>query len=117
MDMQLFSKAVAFLLLSAVIVAPLAAQGLYAGVSAQERPAGCHEDSGTGPVPAPASHSCCQVAHHPAILQQSSTFWTSLHGSARVDSTPHSVAVARPHTFPNLLIVLGDPPMLSPLRV
>jgi len=115
--MLAFSKTLVLLLLAAVITAPLAAQGLRPDRPSQERPAGCHEDDGSMPSPAPVTHNCCMAAHHPAILQQSSTVRASLHGSARVDSVPRSVAVARPHTVPNLLIALGDPPNLSPLRV
>lgn len=105
------------LLLAAVITAPLAAQELRLDVSSQERPAACHEDGPSMPAPAPVTHNCCMAAHHPAILPQSSAFRTSLCGSARIDSTPQSVTVARRRTFPNLLILPGDPPAPAPLRV
>src|ERR1039458_5528956 len=114
--MQALSRTLVFLLLAAVITAPLAAQGPRPDGPSQERPGACHEDGGSVPAPGPTSHSCCLAAHHPAILQQSSTLRTSLHGSARVYFVPHSVAVARPRTFPNLVIVPGNPPILSPLR-
>ena len=115
--MQAFSKMLLFLLLAAVITAPLAAQGLRPDDPSHERPAGCHEDAGKVPAPGPASHRCCQGGHDLAILQQSSTLSSPLQLSAQVDFMPHSVAAAEPGDFLNLVIVSGDPPILSPLRV
>jgi hypothetical protein len=115
--MQALSKTMVLFLLAAVITAPLAAQELRTDASSHARPAGCHEDDGNVPAPAPASHSCCLGAHHPAILQQSSSLRASFQGSVGVDVVPHSVTVAVPSRFLNLVIVPGDPPILSPLRV
>ncbi len=115
--MQAFSRILVFLLLAAVITAPLAAQGLRPDDRYHERPAGCHEDAGNVPVPRPASHSCCHVGHDFAILQQSSTLPLPLQLSSPVDVMPHSVAAAEPGDFLNLVIVSGDPPVPSPLRV
>jgi hypothetical protein len=115
--MQFLSKAAVFLLLSAVIAAPLTAQGIYASVGAQERPAGCHEDSGNVPAPGPTSHSCCQGAHHPAILQQRSVSRPSLQASAPVKDWYHAVVSAALSMLVNLVIKCGDPPLASPLRV
>ena len=114
--MQALSKTLVLLLLAAVIMAPLAAQGLRPDAPSQQR-AGCHENEGNVPAPGPASHSCCLGAHHPAILQQSCSLRVSLHSTARLDLVPHSAAVTVPGSFPNPVIVPGDPPMLSPLRV
>ena len=113
--MQAFSRMLVFLLLAAVITAPLAAQELRPDDPSHERPAGCHEDAGKVPAPGPASHSCCQGGHDLAILQQSSTLPSPLQLSAHF--TLHSVAAAEPGDFLNLVIVSGDPPILSPLRV
>ena len=115
--MQAFSKMLVFLLLAAVITAPLAAQGLRPDGPSHERPAGCHEDAGNVPAPGPTSHNCCQGGHDLAILQQSSTLPSPLQLAAQVDFMPHSVAAAEPGDFLNLVIVSGDPPILSPLRV
>jgi len=115
--MQALSKMLVFLLLAAVITAPLAAQGLRPDGPSHERPAGCHEDAGNVPAPRPTSHSCCQAGHDFAILQQSSTLPSALQLSPQVDFMPHSVAVAEPGDFLNLGIVSGEPPILSPLRV
>jgi hypothetical protein len=117
MSMRIFSKAVAFVLLSAVIVAPLTAQGLVASAGTQERSAGCHEDSGKVPAPAPNSHQCCQGSHHPAILQQPSAPRPSLEVLSLVAFVQHSVAVAASCSFANRVILSGDPPATSPLRV
>jgi len=115
--MQALSKIMVFLLLAAVITAPLAAQGLRPDGPSHERPAGCHEDAGDVPAPRPTSHSCCQAGHDFAILQQGSTLLSPLQLSPQVDFMPHSVAAAEPGDFLNLVIVSGDPPIPLPLRV
>jgi len=114
--MQPFSKMLVLLLLGAVITAPLAAQGFRPDPASHERLAGCHEDAGNVPTPAPVSHSCCQVAHHPAILQQSSLRWL-LQGSAPVVFSQYAAVVAAFNPFQNYLVVSGGPPVMSPLRV
>src|SRR5579864_7494443 len=111
------SKTLLFMLLAAVIAAPLAAQRLPPGSPSQERPAGCHQDGGNVPSPEPANHSCCQVAHHPAILQQSSSSRPSLQSSALVDYFCHAVMPSALGKLPLLAIASGDPPLTSPLRV
>jgi hypothetical protein len=115
--MQALSKTMVWLLLAAVIAAPLAAQGVRAQASSQEPPAGCHEDGGKVPEPGPASHSCCQGGHHPAILQQSSASRSLLEISAVLGSSQNAAVVAELNPLPNLPIVSGDPPVLSALRV
>lgn len=104
-------------LLAAVIAAPLAAQGLLLDHAATQQPAGCHDDGGMVPVPAPASHNCCQVGHHPAILQQCSVARPSLQGLAQVESSQDAATVAAFNSFPSCVIVSGGPPVTSPLRV
>ena len=106
------------LLLAGVIAAPPAAHGLLLDrAAAQQLPAGCHEDGGNIPAPAPASHSCCQVGHHPAILQQSSAWRPSLQVSAQVESSQDVAVVAASNSFASLVIESGGPPVISPLRV
>jgi hypothetical protein len=106
------------LLLAAVIAAPLALQGLLLDrAAARQLPAGCHEDGGSIPAPAPASHSCCQVGHHPAILQQSSVSRPSFQISAQVESSPDAAVSAVSHSSLSLVIESGGPPTMSPLRV
>ena len=117
MTMHLFSKAVAFLLLGAVIAAPLAAQAVRPSAGAQEPPAGCHEDSGKPSAPGPTSHQCCQGSHHPAILQQSSLLPLPLQAAARGRCSKDMAVVAAFESLPKLVIVSGDPPVVSPLRV
>jgi hypothetical protein len=114
--MQTLSKTLVFVLLAAVVTAPLAAQGLRPDDPSQ-RPAGCHEDGGNVPTPGPASHSCCQGGHHPAILQQSCASRPALQVSALVEYSQHLAVSAALSTFLTLGIVSGDPPILSPLRV
>jgi hypothetical protein len=113
--MQLFSKAVVFVLLSAVLAAPLAGQALLASAGAQERPAGCHEDSRKPPAPGPTSHQCCQGGHDSAILLP--TPGPSLEVAALVQFPQGSFALAVLSSLPNLATVSGDPPIASPLRV
>jgi hypothetical protein len=115
--MKVFSRALALLLLGAVIAAPLAAPGLLASASALQPPAGCHEDGGQAPAPGPVSHQCCQGAHHPAILQQPSTPRPSLQSLALANFTRHVNAATGPVSFPNQVMASGDPPTMSPLRV
>jgi hypothetical protein len=107
-----------WLLLAAVIASPLAAQGLLLDrAAAQQPPAGCHEDGGNVPAPAPASHNCCQVGHHQAILQPSSVSRPALQGLARVESSQEAAVVAALDSFPSIVIESGGPPVMSPLRV
>jgi hypothetical protein len=115
--MQTLSKTLVLLLMAAAITAPLAAQELRTEVSSQDRPAGCHGNNRNAPAPGPDSHICCASAHQPAILQQTPTFRPSLQASAWADFALHSFAVMLSGTFPNPVIVSGDPPKLSPLRV
>ncbi|HXR16777.1 MAG TPA: hypothetical protein VN777_11320 [Terriglobales bacterium] len=115
--MRVISKALVFLLLAAVMAAPRAAQGLRSDNPAHEPAAGCHEDGGSVPAPAPTSHSCCQAGHSPAILQQSSTLQPSLQVSAQVEFSQNAAAVAAFNLFPSFVFVSGGPPLLSPLRV
>jgi hypothetical protein len=116
MGMKVFSRALALLLLGAVIAAPLAAPGLLASASAQP-PAGCHDDSGKAPSPEPASHQCCQGAHHPAILQQFFTPRPSPQSLALIDLTIRFHTATGPRSFANQMMLSGDPPTVSPLRV
>ena len=107
-----------WLLLAAVIAAPFAALGLlFDRAAAQSPPAGCHEDGGNVPAPVPASHNCCQVGHHPAILQHSSVSRPVLQGLAQVESSQEVAVVAALNSFPSRVIESGGPPVMSPLRV
>jgi hypothetical protein len=115
--MQTFARTLVLLLLTAVIAAPLAAQGLLLDAAAQQLPAGCHEDGGNIPVPTPTSHSCCQVGHHPAILQQTSASRPSFQGFAQLESFEEAAIVAVLNSSPTLVIESGGPPVMSPLRV
>jgi hypothetical protein len=115
--MQTFSRTLVWLLLATVIAAPLAAQGLLLDRAAAQPPAGCHEDGGNVPAPAPTSHNCCQVGHHPAILQQSSSSRPALQGLAQVKSSQDAAVVAAFNSFPSIVIESGGPPVMSPLRV
>ena len=110
------------LLLAAVVATPLAAQGLRPDGPTHERPAGCHrstdhDDGGSVPAPGPASHSCCQGGHHPAMLQQSSSLRPSLQLSAQVVSSQDAPVVAAFHPLQSYVVVSGGPPVMSPLRV
>src|ERR1700678_117970 len=101
--MRAFSKTLLVLLLAAVVAAPLAALEFLRDVALHERLAGCHSSSdhsssdhdrgGTVPAPRPASHSCCQDAHHPAILLQNSSSRPSLEASAQIESFQDATAV------------------------
>jgi hypothetical protein len=115
--MQALSKMLAFLLLSPLLAAPMVAQGLRPDLASDARPAGCHEDHGNVPAPAPASHSCCLASHHPAILQHSSTWRPSLEVSAKVESYPDVALAAALNPLPSLMVAFGGPPLMSPLRV
>src|SRR5579863_3029911 len=114
--MQLFSRTVGLLLLVAVTIVPLAALDFLPDAASHGRPAACHNDGGSVPAPEPASHSCCQAAHYPAILQSSASL-TSFQRSTKADFFPYSVASASLAGFRNVVIVSGDPPITSPLRV
>jgi hypothetical protein len=111
--MQILSKTVVFVLLSAVLVAPVVVQARLASASVPERPAGCHEDGGKQPAPGPTSHQCCQGGHDFAVLL--SAPGVSLEVSALIQFSQGAMELAALNTLPNPAIVSGDPP--SPLRV
>jgi hypothetical protein len=119
--MQAFTKALAFLLLAALAAAPVAGLDFYPRAAAYQQPARCHlstDREGGGNVPAhtPTSHSCCQGAHHPAILPQNSTAQPSLEASVQGESSPDAVTAA---AFDFLPSFTAPPslPLLSPLRL
>ncbi|HXM62759.1 MAG TPA: hypothetical protein VN950_18000 [Terriglobales bacterium] len=119
--MHACSKTLVFLLLAAVAAAPLTAPDFHPEAASHDRPAPCHlstdhDDGGSLPTPAPVSHSCCQGAHHPAILPQNSSLQPSLEVSAQVESFQHTAAVSAFNFFPSFTASSG-PPLLSPLRV
>jgi hypothetical protein len=119
--MQACSKTLVFLLLAAVATAPLAALDFHSQAASHERPAPCHlstdhDDGGSFPAPAPVSHSCCQGAHHPAILPQNSCLQPSLEAAAQVESPQHAAAVTAFGFFPSFT-ASDSPPLLSPLRI
>ena len=103
-------------LLAAVLTAPLTAQGMLLDSSSHQPSAGCHEDSGNTPKPVPASHSCCEGGHDFAMLPQSASATSPLQLLVTVHSRLYSV-VASDFAVLNLVMVAGDPPILSPLRV
>jgi hypothetical protein len=116
--MRTFSRTLVWLLLAAVVAAPLAAQGLLLDRAAgQQPPAGCHEGGGNLPAPAPASHNCCQVGHHPAILQQSSVPRPALQDLAQVESCQEAAVGDALDSWPSIVVESGGPPVMSPLRV
>ena len=115
--MQTLSKMLAFLLLNPLLASPMVAQGFRPDLASHERPAGCHEHDGEVPSPAPASHSCCLSSHHPAILQQVSTWRPSLEISTQIESSVDVAVAAVFNPFPSLTVAFGGPPVMSPLRV
>jgi hypothetical protein len=69
--MGTISKILALLLLLDVATALLLAQQLGSPGTNEQPAAVCHQHSDKPPVPHPGGHACCQVGHHPAVLQQS----------------------------------------------
>jgi hypothetical protein len=116
--MRTLSRTLVLLLLAAVITLPVAAHGLLVdAAAAYHPPAGCHEDAGSIPAPAPASHNCCQLGHHPAILPASSAPRPPLQISAPIECSQDVPATAA-FNFPSSLVIeSGGPPVMSPLRV
>jgi len=108
-------KALVVLLVAAVLAAPLAAQESSPSASTKDQPVGCHEDGPMVPTPEPTSHQCCQSGHDTPFLL-ASTSRPSLEVSSLIQ-LPQGTVVAVLHSLPNLVIVSGDPPTLSPLRV
>ena len=105
---------VLLLLLAAVPSAPWAAQVLRPDTISHERSAGCHEDNGDVPDPAPISHSCCQGEHHPAILQQNSTSRPLLQVSAAVEILSRCVSSGCIRRLPRFVVASGGPPVMPP---
>jgi hypothetical protein len=114
--MQPLFKTLVFLLLAAMITAPLAAQDLRPDVSSHQRPAGCHDD-GNIPVPGPTSHSCCQSGHDVAMLPQASCLDLSSQAAVPLMHSERTIVFVVLSGFSNLAIVSGDPPVTSPLRI
>jgi hypothetical protein len=110
-------KALMVLLMSAVLATPLATPGLQISASSKDRPAGCHEHGPRVPAPVPISHQCCQNTHDAAMLMPSSTPGPSQEVSALIQFSQGAVVPVAFDNLPNLAIVSGDPPNLSPLRV
>ena len=113
-------NALVVFLMAAVLAAPVAAQGWSASSGAKARLAGCHDDRPMVPMvpaPGPGSHQCCQSGHDLAFLLASSSPEMSLEVSALIRLPRSAVTLAMLLSLPNLAIVSGDPPILSPLRV
>jgi hypothetical protein len=115
--MRFLSKTLALLLLAAVTGVSLGAQD-FAPAKTPQPAADCHSHGQKVPVPAPVSHNCCQTAHSPAILQQSSI------------SQPPVVQIltfGEFFSFPDAefsvgqlrspLVFPGDPPLTAPLLI
>ena len=119
--MQAFAKTLVCVVLAAVVTAPLSALDFRPDVASHARIGECHlstnHDGGSVPAPQPARHSCCQGAHHPAILLQNSCSRPSLEASTLVESSQHAPAVIAFHCVPSFLLVSSGPPPLSALRV
>ncbi|MGD0513501.1 MAG: hypothetical protein ABSA29_09390 [Terriglobales bacterium] len=119
--MQAFAKTLVCVVLAAVVTAPLSALDFRPDVASHARIGECHlstnHDGGSVPAPQPARHSCCQGAHHPAILLQNSRSQPSLEALAQIESIHDASAKTAFHTFPSFLLVSSGPPPLSPLRV
>src|SRR5579863_4062860 len=109
-------KALMFLLMAAVLTAPLAAQGWPTPGNSPGQPAGCHEDAPLVPAPAPSSHECCQSGHE-AMLLPSSAPRLELQVSGLIQSPRRAVALTEFNRLPSLAIITGEPPALFPLRV
>jgi hypothetical protein len=119
--MQALSRTLAFLLLAALAAAPVAALDFYPRAAAHQQPAGCHlstDHEGAENVPAhpPTSHSCCQGAHHPAILPQNCSLQPWLEASAQIESFQDAVTAAAFDFLPSFTAP-PSPPLLSPLRL
>src|SRR5271156_443647 len=119
--MQIFTKTLMCVVLAAVVTAPLSALDFRPDVASHARLGECHLSTNHAgrsvPAPQPARHSCCQGAHHPAILLQNSSSQPSFEALAQVESFQHASARTAFHTFPSFFIVSSGPPPRSPLRV
>ena len=117
--MTAISKAFALLLFAAMTATSPGAQIPVSRGIVHERPASCHEDARKIPAPGPISHRCCQIGHQPAILHASSSDSQQL--PLRILPAPVHVDpalnIAALESFPNALILTGDPPTLAPLRI
>ena len=106
-----------FVLLGAMLAAPMAAQALTVERNDPERPAGCHEETGQPPTPAPTSHQCCQSSHDFAIVQQRFIEQGGLGVVSPISFAQSPEQPAPPCDFLNPAIVPGDPPSALPLRI
>ena len=115
--MKFFSKAVVFVLLSAVLAAPLTALASIPERNGPEQPAGCHQETGRPAAPPPTSHQCCQSSHEFALVPQRCIEQPSLQAVSRVVPAPSPELEVSACDLVQLAIAPGDPPAAPPLRV
>ena len=115
--MKFFSKVAVFILLGALLAAPLTVQASIAERNGPDPPAGCHQETGQPPTPAPTNHQCCQSSHDFAIVPQRHIEQSSLLALSQVVLAPSPELKVSAGGLVRLAIAPGDPATAPPLRV
>jgi hypothetical protein len=110
------AKALAWLLLGAMLGVPLAAQALSFASTPAQPPAGCHEHRQSAP-PAPVSYKCCQAAHRSAVLQSQHMEELSVLAVRRASEFGVVVTSAPFESLHDLDALPTGSPGIAPLRI
>jgi len=113
---QFASKAIALLLLTILIAAPMAAQIISLTPAPQSLSAGCHQHGGKTPASKPISYACCKTGHSMALLQLRFPLRLSCLQVSRLitTATPMQPGLEAASVPPP---PLDSPPALAPLRI
>lgn len=130
--MKFGSTILGLLLITALVIAPLAMNALaeaghasaplvgqLAGLA--ERPAGCHAHGGKSlpdsPRPAPVNYQCCLTGHDAAVVPASHSPQPSAPCSRVILQIEPALTVCFSGRLEVLMVLSADPPGTTPLRI
>jgi hypothetical protein len=113
---QFGSKAMALVLLMALIAAPMAAHIVPSTRAPQPLSAGCHQHGGKSPASKPTSYACCKTGHSTALPQLRFKLRLSCRHVAPLIATLMPMQ-AGPRTASVPPLLFASPPSSAPLRI
>jgi hypothetical protein len=113
--MRLRSKLIPLALLGTLASASPAMRMSGQPAATPHRPASCHQHGQPAPASVPASYKCCEVAHHPALLEGPPVLHLSLFHALR--ELPEFLPALSLLTRSKLFLDLADPPGSAVLRI
>ena len=125
-------KILGLLLITALVIAPLAMNALaeaghasasfvgqLAGLGA--RPAGCHAHGGKSlpdsPRPVPVSYQCCLTGHDAAVVPASHSPQPSAPRSRVIQQIKPALTICFLGSLGVLMVLSADPPGTTPMRI